>query len=67
MRTKAEESRIAYSDITDWMEERRHYVMLIHNHTPIAIERARLTPQQASELESLIARKTGKRLWTARK
>ncbi len=67
VRTKAEESRIAYSDITDWMEERRHYVMLIHNHTPIAIERARLTPQQARELESLIARKTGKRLWTARK
>lgn len=67
VRTRAEESRIAYSEITDWMEERRHYVMLIHNHTPIAIDSASLSPQRAHELESLIARKTGKQLWAARK
>ena len=60
VRTRAEDSRIPYSEITDWAETRLYYVIMLHNHTPIAIAKASLTPDRASKMEQIIRDKTGK-------
>lgn len=58
--TRSEDSRIPYSEITDWAETRLYYVVMLHNHTPLAIKKAALTPDCAAMLESVLREKTGK-------
>lgn len=60
LRTRAEDSKIPYADIVEWAKTRGFYVILLHNHTPIAIDK-RVLPQDCEKrMEEILLEQTGK-------
>ncbi len=58
--THAEESRILYSEITEWAETPRFYVVMMHNHTPIALEKKKISHDKRMRMKAVLGEKTGK-------
>ena len=60
LRTRQEDSRISYGEVTEWAETRRFYVIQMKHHTPVALEKRMLSGDQIRALESVLEKETGK-------